>query len=256
MNGLIAFFDTLGYQSFLENNSGEDSALKVFDLISKTPHRVKDEFLEYMRKIPNVGGEFAQTISGINHLVFSDTVLLSINYPVGAGASWRFAALTNLSVVAGELCADMFSEGLPMRGGVIEGEFFIKEGCVAGRAIVDAYKLCELLDFAGLVYSPTLVPQPPSPLDLKTFENHFIPYLSPLNNSKEQKLTHFNWVHCFDKTAKSDFLSDIEQFVHRAFWAHRKDCSLSADIKLRNTVKLCRRLAIALEAQREESSVG
>jgi hypothetical protein len=128
-----------------------------------------------------------------------------------------------------------------------EGEFFIKEGCFAGRAIVDAYKLCQLLDFSGLVYSPTLVPQPPSQSDRNTFDKHFIPYLSPLNNGKEQRLIHFNWVKFLDDDSKSDFVSDIERFVYRAFWAHKKDCPLSVDLKLRNTIKLARRLAIALE---------
>ena len=43
MNGLIAFFDILGYQSFLENNSAEQSALKVFDFITESPSKVKDK---------------------------------------------------------------------------------------------------------------------------------------------------------------------------------------------------------------------
>jgi hypothetical protein len=35
MNGLIAFFDILGYQSFLENNSAIESAEKVLELITE-----------------------------------------------------------------------------------------------------------------------------------------------------------------------------------------------------------------------------
>jgi hypothetical protein len=43
MNGLIAFFDILGYQSFLENNSATQSAEKVLKLITEIPEQTKSE---------------------------------------------------------------------------------------------------------------------------------------------------------------------------------------------------------------------
>jgi hypothetical protein len=51
-----------------------------------------------------------------------------------------------------------------MRGAIVEGEFHVKEMCFAGRAIVDAYKLCESLDFSGLVCESQLATRLPKSL--------------------------------------------------------------------------------------------
>jgi hypothetical protein len=51
MNGLIAFFDILGYQSFLENNSATESAEKVLKLITDIPQKAKSEVAEAWLKM-------------------------------------------------------------------------------------------------------------------------------------------------------------------------------------------------------------
>jgi hypothetical protein len=46
---------------------------------------------------------------------------------------------------------------------------------------------------------------------------------------------------------KNDLKSDIETFVLRSFWSHKKDCPQAVDLKIANTIKLVRRFAIELE---------
>ncbi len=50
----------------------------------------------------------------------------------------------------------MFAFGLPVRGVLHEGEFLIKEHCLAGSGIVESYQLCEKLNFSGLVCTSAL----------------------------------------------------------------------------------------------------
>jgi hypothetical protein len=82
----------------------------------------------------------------------------------------------------------------------------------------------------------------------KGFNRYFVSYLSPLNNgSKEETFFHINWMAYWPLAEQNKFRADIETFVLRSFWAHKKDCSLSVDGKINNTIKLVRRLAIALD---------
>jgi hypothetical protein len=252
MTGLIAFFDILGYQSFLENNSASDSALNVLDLINKIPAESTNIVSSiWLKRSAETDTEMSKQItSAQKHLIFSDTIVLSIEYPTSASQLWKDRALAYLTFLSGKLCCEMFTKGLPLRGAMVEGEFVVKDTCFAGKAIVEAYNLCESLDFSGFVYSQH-IGQRVLKKDCFTshnFDRFFIPYLSPINkSSKEEKLVHFNWTAYLNAEDQKVFLTDVEKFVLRSFWAHEKDCSLSVDTKIRNTVKLAWRLAIALE---------
>jgi hypothetical protein len=258
MNGLIAFFDILGYQSFLENNSASDTAasdaaLNVLKLITEIPLGVKKLMADFASDLPDKSNEAKEIANLIKHLIFSDTIVLSIEYPLGASSSWKKAALAYITTFSGILFNRMFDKGLPMRGVIEEGEFLIKDTCFAGKAIVNAYKLCDSLDFAGLVYSSSLGDSLPRILNFQKTHPSMIPYLSPKNGLKEEKLIQINWILAsLDELKKKEILSDIETYVLRAFWAHNKDCPLSVDVKVQNTVKLCRRLAIALQSLPKE----
>lgn len=254
MNGLIAFFDILGYQSFLENNASSDAAasetaLKVLRLITEIPLEVKGTLTTYASSQSNAKAELQQVADAFNHLIFSDTVLLSIAYPPEASEKWKTTALTHLTAAASILFYRMFSEGLPMRGVIIEGDFLVQDTCFAGQAIVNAYHLSDSLDFSGLVYGSDFKERIQHAFGHQSIPKCFISYLSPKNNGlEEEKLTHINWLIAMDESAKKQLLSDIDTFVLRSFWAHNKDCALSVDTKLANTVKLVRRFVIALDS--------
>lgn len=239
MTGVIAYFDILGYQNFLENNnSASDTALKVLDFIRNHPSRVAQAQSSLWRvEAPTVKQEI---INGCKSLILSDTIIISILYPESADENWKFWAMSYLMAVAGTLFGDMFIYGLPMRGVIIEGDFVFVDTCMAGKAIVDAHRLCQSLDFSGIVFHESLKAIVPNRIS----KGYAVPYVSPLNNSTELRLYHFNWLAFYGMEALKPYRADIEFWVNQSFWEHGKDCPLSVDSKLQNTTKLFRRLFI------------
>ena len=261
MYGLIAFFDILGYQSFLENNSAEDNAKHVLDLINQLPNSVKKEFPQHWKPQfePMIGKKFQSLVDAQQHVIFSDTIVLALPY-LEQEKKWRDAAIAYITIFATHLSSRLFARGLPTRGVIHEGNFLIQGTCLAGRCIVEAYRLCSLLDFAGLVYTPELSSKifdpkdknPPFvPASIGTF---FVDYLSPLNNNTETRLWQLNWPHYFDPEDKKNCDADTNKYVLRSFWAHSKDCPSEVDRKVRATSKLIRRLRIAQELYAERKA--
>ena len=104
-----------------------------------------------------------------------------------------------------------------------------------------------MLDFSGVVFDPKLDKQLQKAFHKDMFVRTVITYLSPLNETKEQKMFHINWLTSMPEAEQKILTSDIETSVLRSFWAHDKNCPQVVDSKIANTIKLVRRFAIALE---------
>lgn len=248
MRGILSFCDILGYQSFLENNSATESALKVLDIITNAPTIARDR-LNTLWLSPATEGLGVH--ESFQHLVFSDTIVLMLPYPDDFDEKWRKNAINYISLLTGYLKCRMFIEGLPLRCVIHEGDYITKETCLAGMAIVEAYRLTESLDLSAVVYSQSL-----GKSMLKTIfsgkentksivDKYFPEYLTPMKNSTETKLIHYNWIEFMDKIYKDECEKDVERFVLKSFWAHEKDCPISVDKKVKSTSKLIRKLLIA-----------
>ena len=245
MNGLISFCDILGYKSLLENNSAIESAEQVLQIITDTPRIVP--LIVNQQWASEAGPAVSEVMTAFKHIVFSDTIVLSISYPKNPpDEEWRRAAIAYMTHCTGHLKARMFLSGLPMRCVIHEGEFLIRETCIAGKAIVEAHVLADSLDLSALVFSQTLgaaivAMQSNQPPLFTEFETNFIPYLTPMTNGTECKLLQYNWVAGLMDPARRECLHDIESFVLKSFWSHKKDCPISVDKKVNATSKLLRR---------------
>lgn len=266
MKGLIAFFDILGYQSFLENNSATESALEVLDLITAIPLKAKQD-TENIWKTNVAKGQSPEILAigdNLKHVIFSDTIVLIVPYPDEVSEGFRSAAIAFLTIGATQLSAAMFSKGLPLRGVIHEGDYVLKDTCFAGSGIVQAYRLCSQLDFAGFVISPELNQYIESRrkgaaiFTENNYGTYFVSVLTPLKNNIERPLTHTNWLHYLSNEELSQIENDVIQAVMRAFWAHGKDCGREVDAKVRNTCKMMRRLLVANEkrTKSKESNGG
>jgi hypothetical protein len=241
MKGLVGFFDILGYQSFLENNSASESALKVLQIINDVPKRATESVAEAVSEDPDYKG----VAESLTHLVFSDTVVFTLAYPEEASADWIYMAQGYLLYCSAVLTSEMFEMGLPIRGAIHEGEFITKEHCLAGKAVVEAYQLCESLDYASLALSESLgnkIINSQHDGAINNDSEFLFKYLAPLKDGSEKKLVHLNWVKYLGDNELDKFEKDADSYVLSSFWAHQKDCPQTVDRKLHNTAKIMRKM--------------
>lgn len=232
--GLVGFFDILGYQNLLERNEPEKIAQDVLPILtnigSETVKSLKKRFTE--RGIES--DLLDEAVREMNWLVFSDTVLLTLPVsqtdPVVADLFW----LTFLMAVVG-LQQKLFDLGLPTRGAIEYGKFFVKATSFAGRTIVSAYQLCCQIELAACVLSEAAtkefhrVQQHISQRTNDTLLNTVVvEYLVPMKDHERHMLVVMAQTY-------NIHAPDIHRDVMQAFWGNGKDISLSARLKAQNT---------------------
>src|SRR5437870_1541319 len=141
-HGLIGLFDILGYQNFLKNNSAKEAAESALSSLAKLDTDLPKQLLERAG-----ASQIASEIRLIKWLVFSDTILLTLGTD-GKGDEGCWLAWIAFIVQSGALWRHMFNFGLPLRGVITHGEFFVQNNCFAGKSIVGAYALSTSLDVA------------------------------------------------------------------------------------------------------------
>jgi hypothetical protein len=249
MKGLIVFIDILGYQSFLENNSAEDTAEEVLEMIEKLPEKAGSEAARMLNAYNSGKKPEKQLKQKIEHVVFSDTIVLLLkNEDKSDSPDPRgFALIAN---AAATLVAELFSKGLPSRCVVHEGEFINKNACLAGRGIAQAYRLCGELDLSGVVLSESVRKFICGIGPINKISSYIIEYLVPLKDGKEKTMLCLNWHANLDPEQRKFCDQDVIQFVSEAFWKHDKDIPISVDSKIRNTCKLIRKFIMLEKAFR------
>lgn len=144
--GIIGFFDILGYQSFLQNNSAEYAAKEVFSTLTnldkKIPELLSESFQTEKGKIP-------RWVSSIEWLIFSDTILLTSS--LNDEGRNEIPAWMGFIMASLMLNSHMFKFGLPLRGAITIGKYFVQMGCFAGEPIIEAYKLTQDIDLAACI---------------------------------------------------------------------------------------------------------
>lgn len=248
MKGLIGFFDILGYQSFLENseNVAGESAEQVLEIINNIPSEL-NKLSGYLQEAEKYKGY------ELKHLIFSDTIVLMLDQKDDADDEWIKNAREYMFKSSAILSSQMFLEGLPMNAVIHEGDYLMKGHSLAGKGVVEAYRQCHQLDFAGTVLSEELGTnvrdeRAAFPL-INNQSQEYFSYLTPLRNGAEKRLIVINWLHYLKEVGGryEEVAKDIESFVWKSFWAHSKECSQSVDQKVANTTKLLRKMKLNLE---------
>jgi len=240
--GLIVFFDILGYQNLLERNEPEQIAEPVLLFLSNMGQIVQD----YMKDSCPVEiqgkyrGDFHKVIDSIRVLIFSDTILLTMPFEEDKelekeeelfknGVKWIifFSACINLQL-------RMFKRGLPVRGVINFGKFCIHETCFVGKPIVEAYQICNRLDFAACVLAQSaqqelnqIDPEIKKQMSWSFYEKLVYEYLVPKKDGESHE-----FVLAAPTYNKND---DIRTQVLAAFRGHNKDIPTSVRSKLFNT---------------------
>jgi hypothetical protein len=148
--GLVGYFDILGYQSFLENNEEEDAARLVLTVLNGIPGKIHEDLLKTLKNDtrdganPEKDGYLADIAKSLHHLFISDSIFLTMPCKEVTLDHWftfHFFAIL--------LCFDMFMQGLPVRGAILFGKYMLGGTSLAGKTIVDVYRLANSLDLAA-----------------------------------------------------------------------------------------------------------
>jgi len=252
--GLVAFFDILGYQNLLERNEPEAIAEDVLPMLTDIGQTVSDALRRIVRKNEDdpVPDHIGSIIAGMNWLVFSDTVLLTL--PLNdSDPRLRYFEFTTFFMACIGLQGALFMAGLPARGAIDFGKFFVKGTCFAGRTIVNAYRLSETLEIAACVLTDA------SATELRrTCEDYkadaiddilgtlVLEYLIPTKMEERHMLTLM--AHTYDLETPN-----IHRSTMSAFWGNNKDLPVLARQKVTNTEQWLEFLESRQEAERESN---
>ena len=263
--GLVGFFDILGYQNLLERNEPEDIAEKVLPLLTQINNTVVKDIEKVIESIfsreaivgkhkPEVVEDFKKHIiekilKNINWLIFSDTILvtLPVEKPTGKGGAfaeefetffkWFFFLLSCV-----QLQSVLFDSGLPLRGAIAYGKFYVADKCFAGKTIVEAYKTCGSLELSACVISDSASAEIEK-LEILAQKHKsqlcgsvVYEYLVPMKDGEKRMFT-------LAAPYVNQALS-VDAQVREAFWGYNKDISREVHLKVSNTEQWLRFLSI------------
>jgi len=243
--GQVAFFDILGYKNIINNNKIESVAELISCELLEIPNRVhkfiRKKFSALLEDNKKALDNLDEKLSVV---LISDSILLTLNIDKnGYGDSEKTIWSWLIFIIAcRKLMTTMFEQGLPVKGAIDCGQFFVKDHCFAGKTIVNAYDLANDLELSGCVLTPHASDRVKEALQsandtaLKSFFDEILfEYLTPLKGSEEKMLTIIDL-----PILTNNFHEDLKQIVVNSFQAHNKDIPGEAYTKVRNTEMMLR----------------
>lgn len=234
--GLVAFFDILGYQNFLEKNEPEIAAEAITELIKKLKTFKSETYLSVFGE--EVKSVAKPIVGNIVYLVISDAILLTLEAHKSNEQDYAYFQFFFLGYCS-RLFKELFIYGLPVRGAIEYGEYVLVENQMfAGRPIVRAYQSAMDLDLSACQVSDSVGDLPP---DLKN--NFYVNYNTPLRTGEEKELKLLTPFSLADNE-KDQFtlgrITDLKQFIIGSFSAHNKMINKEVQKKILNTEFLLR----------------
>lgn len=234
--GLVGFFDILGYQNLLERNEPELIVEKVLPILTGIRDNCNEEIYTYLplEKYPKQKAKITPIIAAMEWLVFSDTILLSLPFDCNKGdSSLHYHYWLTFLSAARILQKRLFEAGLPVRGAIDYGKFLIKDSLFAGRCIIKAYQLSNKIEMAACVLSEDAVSNfqlNPAKKNRESVAKAFlVEYLVPTKDGDTRMYV------VIARPASATKHSEIHEAVMHAFWGHGKDIPQSVRPKVDNT---------------------
>jgi hypothetical protein len=145
-HGLVGFFDILGFKNVAEAESDEDM-VRIAELVSQNLVKVREIQKEIVREIMGPG-----SIDIVGSCAFADSILLWCEIPPAELFDIHYWLV--FFRVCAQLMKHYFNEGLPLRGAISHGKFFIEDHCFFGKPFVESHVLAERTEWAGCVIEP------------------------------------------------------------------------------------------------------
>lgn len=244
--GLIGFFDILGYGKLLENNEPEVIVKKIVPILQNLNEEIP-RVMGYAinavgtnhRKNPDNNSNFCSIMKEeadkIKFSIFSDTILLYLPINQFKNIEDVIKSLTFFQT-CDFLQNTMFNDGLPLRGCIDYGEYYIENSCFAGKPLINAYKISNSLELSACVLSKKLKNKIED--DYKELKEKnmdlldlcFFDYLVPTKDGEKIYSTLSiltRWSCTYKNQPKEYVLSSFED--------HNKSISISVKKKIENT---------------------
>jgi hypothetical protein len=229
--GLVAFFDILGYQEFLQSNEPL-AAIEIIRGFLKKVHELRTEsFPTFFGK--ETADNLKKLMDTFTHLTVSDSMLIAFQADMENEADYLYSLFT-FSLYCSALHKEFFISGLPVRGAIEYGNFIIspKDGLFAEVPIVKAYKLSNQLSLSACVVGESALPKSYPP----TIHAGFVKYRIPMRNGQEQDGTLLAPIlGSTGSDVNLESISDVKQFVVESFSNHNKTIGLEVLRKVENT---------------------
>lgn len=273
--GLVGFFDILGYQQMLLANDVASTARVVVDVLAEVPNLVvsgmfEDQGLELVGiSNDDVSGDDIEAWSELEPyyesvvreetgwLLFSDSILVSLPIDLDDRIPLWGTKVVAFVEVCSFLLRRMFDVGLPLRGGISFGEFFIHDTFFSGRPIIDAYQHSESLQLSGCMLAPSAA-QLYGQMKQYAIDQDFdgsirgmldqlcVDYLIPKKRDRVETGSMINWVNLPMRFFEG-LPSDLRQYVYSSFVAHNKDVAPAVQPKIENTEAFVRKIVENVE---------
>jgi hypothetical protein len=241
MTGFVGFLDILGYREFLRNNDIQLVVTIIKSLLVPMPKMVGQQLLGHFedievsgttdRKIKKVAIKtFKDSHNKIKTLIISDTIILTMP----ADPIEVFGFVFTISY----LLRHSFDAGLPLRGAIDYGEFFIEDNVFAGKPFVESYELSNRLALSGCVLTEGLKDRIGKSASEPPNNSLLFPYKVPLNDGKEADCLVVDWLSPFVQWGEVPL--DVKQYIETKFSAFGKQIKSNVRPKIDNTEKILR----------------
>jgi len=188
VEGFVALFDILGFQSMVENDELE----KVV--------------LTYERFQDSVPVEMANAFTGDNLLRarnYSDTILIYTTEINDRSFKILLLSLNHLFLMAA-------AQGVPIRGAVTVGDFYASDDGEIGKPIIDAYKNEKKQDWIGCWIAEECINRLSSEvIEELTAQHQIVRYPIPFKEGQVKELYAFNWLWLFVTCAAKNHASVV-----------------------------------------------
>jgi hypothetical protein len=244
-SGLVAFFDILGYAQMLLSNEVRITAKLIVEVLSQVPKDVvagivEDQGLEIIEGLKSkeyFDSFWSKLIhEEIGWLLFSDSILISL--PLDTDDDMFFWGMRVIAFlyVCSFLQRQMFDKGLPLRGAISYGDFYIQESYFAGQPIIDAYQNSESLELSGCILT-------------KSAEN--------LYNQMKQYAKENNFEESINSMLNQICVSYLvpkkrdrpRNYIYSSFVAYNKDATPIVYPKINNTEAFIRKVLENVESK-------
>lgn len=237
--GIVGFFDIMGYQNIIRNNSVEETAKIVEDIIYKLPAFVEARVKKLFEAHEALLREVESILSNVKVLIVSDSILVISTVDDEIDETELYSHFCVMFVYFAFLVREFFEKGFPLRGAIDYGSIYLHETTFAGDTIVETYNLSSSLEFSGCVLTDRIMRfcYDESIRDNEVIDGFVGKILCSTKNG-DVKLSHLDWVTTF--TGNVLECDDLRRLIYDKFYMHKKDIETSVVNKINNTESIMR----------------